>query len=204
MAALIAANLAPVLGVLLFDWNVFLVLVLFWVENVIIGLLNLLKMALASGPGSLWPMKFFLIPFFTVHYGGFAAGHGVFVFGFFMEGQGDVPGLEDFLPWFLELMAEHQLFFAVGALLISHLVSFVVNYLLRGEYRQTSESQLMMAPYGRVAVLHITIIAGGFAVMALGQPIWALLILIALKIGIDLKAHSRSHRKIQEMDKVRA
>ena len=39
IAVLIAANLLPLAGVLFWDWDVFLVLLLFWCENVVIGLL---------------------------------------------------------------------------------------------------------------------------------------------------------------------
>jgi hypothetical protein len=52
---------------------------------------------------------------------------------------------------------------------------------------------LMARPYGRVMVLHVTVLIGGFAAMALGSPVWALLLLLALKIGLDLKAHIKEH-----------
>ncbi len=43
------------------------------------------------------------------------------------------------------------------------------------------------------------LIFGGFAVMALGQPIYALLVLVVLKISIDLHAHQRERRVAQLM-----
>ena len=52
----------------------------------------------------------------------------------------------------------------------------------------------MGKPYGRVVVLHLTILFGGFGVQALGSPLWALLLLVVLKTGIDLAAHVREHR----------
>ena len=57
------------------------------------------------------------------------------------------------------------------------------NYLYRGEFRRAQLSRLMTEPYERVIVLHLTIILGGIAAMALGSPLWALLVLLALKIG---------------------
>ena len=48
---LIAANLLPVFGVLLWDWDVFVILLLFWCENVIIGIFGIAKIV-ASGAGS--------------------------------------------------------------------------------------------------------------------------------------------------------
>ena len=78
--ALIVVNLYPVLGVLFWGWEVFPIMVLFWSENVIIGFFNVLKM-LTVQPEEKESIffKFFLIPFFILHYGGFTAGHGIFV-----------------------------------------------------------------------------------------------------------------------------
>ena len=41
---LVAANLVPLAGVLFFGWSVFATLLLFWVENVIVGGFNVLRM----------------------------------------------------------------------------------------------------------------------------------------------------------------
>ena len=68
--------------------------------------------------------------------------------------------------------------------------------LLGGELERLSVKQLMAAPYGRIVILHVTIIAGAFATMALGQPIFLLVILIALKIGVDVVMHLREHASI--------
>ncbi len=38
VAALIVANLVPLAGVLLFGWDVMTILVLYWIENGIVGL----------------------------------------------------------------------------------------------------------------------------------------------------------------------
>ena len=81
----------------------------------------------------------------------------------------------------------------VAVLVASHLFSFLWNYLYRGEFRRAQLARLMAQPYGRVVVLHVAIIFGGFAATMLGSPLWALLVLIALKIGLDLKAHVKEH-----------
>ena len=68
-------------------------------------------------------------------------------------------------------------------------MSFFTNFVFAGEYKSTSANMLMMRPYGRVVILHVTIIFGGAAVLALGSPVWALLLLITLKTAGDLAAH---------------
>jgi hypothetical protein len=80
------------------------------------------------------------------------------------------------------------------ALFLSHGWSFVANYLGKGEYRRISVQTLMMQPYKRVVLLHITIIFGGFLMMALNSPLMGLLFFILLKTGMDLRAHLKEHR----------
>lgn len=193
---LIAANLVPLYGVLALGWAVFPVVVLFWLENVAIGALNVLRMLVAD-PGSraAWAQKLFLIPFFCVHYGLFTAVHGLFVFTLF--GGEPYRALIDGL-WTGDaaraVIAESALWPALAALAASHLFSFLFNYLGDGEYRHANPAMLMFGPYGRVVVLHVTIILGGILAQALQSPLWALLLLIAFKIALDLRAHLREHR----------
>ena len=76
--------------------------------------------------------------------------------------------------------------FAAAGLAISHGLSFWWNFLRGGEYRRTTAGALMFAPYGRLVVLHITIIFGAFAVMLTGAPAAAVAVLVAIKTAIDL------------------
>jgi hypothetical protein len=52
----------------------------------------------------------------------------------------------------------------------------------------------MSAPYGRLMVLHITIIIGGMAIAMTGAPSAAVLILVLLKTALDLGLHLAEHR----------
>src|ERR1051326_6744828 len=82
--ALVFANAVPLIGVLFLGWQVFPLILLYWLENVIVGGLNVLRMGGADPAGPVrWIAKVFLIPFFCVHFGGFTTIHGVFVFAMF-------------------------------------------------------------------------------------------------------------------------
>jgi len=50
--ALVLANIVPLVGVLLWQWSVSSIIILYWFENVVIGVVNVLRMLLAS-PASL-------------------------------------------------------------------------------------------------------------------------------------------------------
>ena len=199
VVALVVANLIPLIGVLFFGWSVWNILVIYWLENGIVGVINVLKMSVATGdevtPGvtlmvngrpATSATKMGLIPFFIVHYGIFWFVHGIFVLT---------------LPAFFSLMSDDGMtldlgpvVFAALGLAISHGLSFWWNFLHGGEYRRTTAAALMFAPYKRLVALHVTIIFGAFAVMFTGAPAAAVAVLVAIKTAIDLGLHLAEHR----------
>lgn len=178
---LVAANLVPLAGVFYFGWAVYEILLLFWAENLIIGLYTLARFVTVyrrNGDGSVW----LLMPFFCFHYGLFTLVHGAFVMTVFRpEAHDGGQALGLWIP--------------LLALLVSHGASYVMNFLGDGEYRRTSGKDLMIAPYRRVMILHVTIVGGGFLVSWLGEPLHALALLVVLKIVIDVAAHLAEHRR---------
>jgi hypothetical protein len=193
---LIAANLVPVAGVLFWDWNVFALLALFWMENVVVGVFFILRMLCADpADPALWIGKLFMVPFFCFHYGMFTAIHGLFVFSLFGRGAYAVSDPWRVLEPASRAAGDYGLWLPIAVLIGSHGFSFLWNYLYRGEYRIAQLGSLMSKPYGRVVALHVAIILGGIGVAALGSPVWALLILLGVKIGIDWKAHVKEHAR---------
>ena len=194
VVALILVNLFPMFGVLFMGWDVFPIMLLFWSENVVVGFYNVLRMITCQlQDRQSWIMKVFLIPFFIVHYGGFTAGHGVFVIALF--GQ---PFFKDAvgprLDVLLRLIWEYNLLYAILSIFLSHGYSFVMNYLRKGEYRRYTLQKLMMSPYSRIVILHVTLIFGALVIVVLKSPTFVLLLFILLKIAIDLWAHLREHQ----------
>jgi hypothetical protein len=192
---LVGANLVALAGVLLWGWDAFALIALFWMENVVIGVFFVLRM-LCADPDDVakWLGKLVAVPFFCVHYGVFTLIHGVLVF--------TVLGRRAFEGHPLNLVeqgaraaADYGLWLPLAVLAASHLFSFCWNYLYGGEFRRATLKDLMTQPYGRVMVLHFAIIVGGAGTMALGSPLWALVVLLALKIALDLKAHLKEHSR---------
>lgn len=174
-----------------------------------VGFYNVLKMACA---GFLKPSKhlgkLFLIPFFIVHYGGFCGVHGVFVLALFGKDDSfmkdiDWPCFLAFVQILLNVIKHAysvmslEMRYAMGALFLSHGVSFVCNYLIKGEYATSKPDKLMGSPYGRVVVMHVAILFGAFLTLALGSPVAILIILVVLKTFLDVVFHLRQHRKHQ-------
>lgn len=181
VAALVAANLAPLAGVLFFSWDLGEVMLLYWLESAVIGLFTVLKLALSRSWSAL-----FLVPFFLVHFGAFMGGHLVFIVTLFLGDvtYRDVPALVG------------SVLIAVAAFVSSHGVSFVQNHLRGGERERVTPNALFVAPYPRIVVMHVTLIFGAFLTMALGTPVAALALLIALKTAVDIASHLRERTKL--------
>jgi len=192
---LIAANLVPLFGVLLFDWSVFKVLLLFWAENLIIGFVQILRLISAANQHG---EKFTLVPFFAVHYGLFTLGHGTLLLEIFGPESGIEfvdTGLFSVVTAAQQLvLADTDLLLGFTALCVSHLFSFGHNFLVKGLYQTSQPKELFAQPYGRVIIMHVTVLVGGFAAQALGSPAWALLVLVGLKLLFDLNAHLEQNR----------
>lgn len=180
---LIVSNLIPLFGAIYLGWNVGAIIVLYWLENVVIGIFNVIKiMSLPAHRAA----KIGSSTFFSVHYGIFTLVHGVFVFTMF-EGASldEVWG------------GGNGMFWAALGLMLSHSLSLLVNFYGKQEYKTSNVGRQMFAPYGRVVVLHMVIIFGGMLVQSLGSPLPALIIMIVLKILIDLGLHNVSHKIAQ-------
>jgi hypothetical protein len=79
-------------------------------------------------------------------------------------------------------------------LFLSHGYSFFANFLGRREYLQRTVKKQMSEPYGRIVLMHLVIIFGGALSMALGEATPALVLLIAAKTLVDVRAHRKEHR----------
>lgn len=199
LAALVLANLLPVGLVAAGVWDVAEIVFMYWLENLVVGFYNLLRIAttrqLAIGE------KLGLGSFFTVHYGIFCIGHMVFlvdVFGF--------PGLQPGQPApgggfaLFDVIAAPELLFPrhfrwpLLALFVSHGLSFVTHYVLGGERLTSNQGTLMGRPYGRIVVMHVWLFVGGFLIMHWNVPMAGLLALVILKTAIDAGSHAYLHR----------
>lgn len=183
---LVGANLLPLLGVLLLGWDVFSILMVFWVENVVIGLFGVLRTARATG-------SVFLPLFFLVHYGGFMAGHAMVLL-LFAGNQGANGAIDP--QQLLDFLKSPYIVLVAAALTVSHGYSYVKNFLGAAEYRNLSRGQAMALPYSRMMITHVALLLGGALLEFMGQPILGLVVLVLLKIGMDLRFHWREHEKL--------
>ncbi|MDB5468667.1 MAG: hypothetical protein JWR84_227 [Caulobacter sp.] len=190
---IVIANAIPIVCVILFGWPAGVLLLLYWCENVIVGAVNGLKMAVsgaAMGPPG-WIANAFLLPFYVFHYGMFCFVHGVFVLLIGSIGERKIP---DFDPspiglfHVVENLTRHEpgFLWSLAAIAGLQLLSFAADWLARGKFRDTNPMIQMFEPYGRIVVLHLAIMAGMIPVLILGGPVWALVGLAIIKTLMEL------------------
>ena len=181
--ALILVNVLPIVGVLFLDWTIVEVIMLYWSESAVIGIFCLFKMWLIDPWASL-----IVAPFFTLHYGGFMAGHLLLVYGFVFPDEG--------------LMTEYWeggnvasfLTLSFLALFVSHGISFFQNFIGRTEYVARDIREQMGEPYTRILIMQCSLLLGGVIAGAFDSALPILLLLIVLKTATDLRAHLLEHR----------
>lgn len=182
--ALIAANLVPLIGVFVLGWSVTSILVVYWVESVIIGVLNIPRIFATNGSVS---GKLFISAFFSVHFGLFCFGHAVFLISLF-----------EARPVFEQLRSGGALLYTALGFFISHAISLAVRF-SRREFADKTPNDQLVAPYGRVMIMHATVLIGGYLMQRFGAPMMALIFLIALKTAVDYAAHRRETQKAEAL-----
>ncbi|MCW8901703.1 MAG: DUF6498-containing protein [Gammaproteobacteria bacterium] len=183
---LVALNSVPIYGVFQWGWQSFDLIFLYWLENLIIGAFMIMRIVIRrySHPVE-FALPIFLAPFFTVHYGMFCLGHGTFIIVLFGKGlTGDLAGM-DIPEIIIPLIESRHLFWPAMALFAYQLIDWIRDISERG-FGSDGIKELTTAPYRRIIILHITIIASGFALTTLDEPLTGLLLLILFKTGMDI------------------
>ena len=199
-AGLLVANAVPLVGVVAFGWSAHALLVIYWLESAVVGASFYAKIRRARGeddPAALPSMSFndraiesfvgeesaTIARFYLTHYGGFWAIHGFFVLAFGLA----MPALRVADPLVVAV--------AVLPLAGYHVVSYRSNFVGDREYERVGPVTMMVEPYRRVLVLHVTVVLGAFAVAALGTPFGMVALLVVLKTALDLWGHWSEHER---------
>lgn len=185
---IVVLNLIPVAGVAFLGWDAGYILLLYWAENLILGGVALIRILTArgDGPGAKGEgvrARIGLGCFFMVHYGIFCLGHGVFAASMASQLAPDAAG--DGGLW-ARTFGDRSFQIALAATAILQIVALVRDWWMAGRWRDSSPGLEMFRPYGRIAVLHVTVILGAWGLAALNAPTAAVLVLCLLKLGLEL------------------
>ena len=187
--SLVISNCIPILGVLFFGWDLFSILLLYWSETAIIGVFSIIKISYQYKKSAL-----FLVPFFMVHFGLFMFGHLIFIVQIFAYHYDASNGKGLPIPDLYPILSNSSwLILPFALLFISHFISFIINYINKKEYLNKNANS-MFAPYGRVVIMHLSIMFGGLFSQIFHNNSFSLIILVVLKTTVDLISHNLQHK----------
>lgn len=194
VAALVVANLVPLIGVLFWGWDVATILVLYWVENGIVGALTVVRIMLAQQPDkghvgdgarAPLPVKALTAAFFVAHYGVFWIIHGVFVV--VLTGFAGTTNRVDVLTPLFAALTDPVILLGGAGLLAGQTSALYYDYVRPRLYRTVSPSSQTWRPYPRMVALHFTITLGGVWLVGQASPPVALVgLLVLLKTAAEL------------------
>ncbi|MFH2105425.1 MAG: DUF6498-containing protein [Parcubacteria group bacterium] len=183
----IGANLIPLIGTIFLDWDVMSVLIIYWFESIVIGIISAIKLLLLKGKS--WEENAYVILYIFVFPGVF-----FIYFEIIKWVAGIVQGRENgtgsvIAPDTISFLFNYISFstaFALAVLAISHYLSFSANYLRNKKY-QTYQPQIFKnminAPYRRLFIMHVVLWAGGLLSFAIQSFV---VVLVLLKILVDI------------------
>lgn len=190
---LVLVNLIPLFEVLFFNWDVFSLLFLYWLETTIVAFYFILKIWKIIGfleeenkefkeikeknPDSYPVVKiiYICIPIFA--YGSVISFHLLLLFGIF-KGQS---------------ITFNELIFPFLFLFISHGISYFKNFIRNKEFLKTDFKKQLFQLYRRVYFIQIILFLESFLAMIFGYPVFVLAIMVLSKIVLDVKAHVKEH-----------
>ncbi|HEX5005684.1 MAG TPA: DUF6498-containing protein [Hyphomonadaceae bacterium] len=190
-------DLLPIYAVIAWGWNAVPLVMLYWMENVIIGVMTVPRMLLSGARLGIGGMigGLLLSAFFAFHYGMFCFVHGIFLVAFasFSGGPGmasapfmDIGGIFQF-----GLSSGPHIEWIIYALVAFQIFVFAVEFVWKGEWKRTNPGEEMGAPYGRIVLLHFGIFLGAGALFLLGQPMVGILALIVFRAVWGITSNSK-------------
>ena len=202
--SLIIFNLVIISLAVIENWSLFMIIFCYWTENLIIGLFNFFKILKAqqkdepseennikvsNQPITGEAAKTFMAFFFLIHYYGFCAGHGFFIFHMFGSRNN-----------FSDPSMNLTLLLGIVMLVVSHAVSYKVNFLNKEEYKTATPAKQMFSVYKRIVFIHIFILIGGglFMIIFKSLPIVLVVLFMLGKVILDLRQHYMEHKNAQE------
>ena len=181
---------------LLFTGKISALVILFayFMETIIIGIFNFLKMMIVSLKGDRERREgegekagIFYSLFFCVHYGFFVAIQSIFIFSFFEMGGSDIIGEPfDIIKNYAAILQLENIQWVLLSILTANLAYFYTNFLADSQYHNYRTQDLFMLPYVRIIVQQLVVILGGFFIIILKAGMAAATLLVLFRLALDL------------------
>ncbi|MFM9944020.1 MAG: DUF6498-containing protein [Bacteroidia bacterium] len=199
--ALLLINLVPLYGVLFLDWQAMIIILFYVAETILVGILQVFKMAALyimnhNNPAALVVIRtntgvkgLGLIPFFIFHFGFF-----VFVQMMIFGGFTNQNLIQSF-----GLLFTGDYKYAMAIIFITKLSLLISDLFWNPEIETQLPDDVFFEPYPRIFVQQFMVILGGWGIF-FGQGMMGyLIVLIGCKIVLDLILANISKNWIKDM-----
>lgn len=166
----------------------FAIVITYFLESIVIGILNFLKMLFSSREKNkaINGSALFKSFFFLIHYFFFIFVQSIFVFVMFGMSDDNIKEPFQVIDNFAYSFAIDGLPLTMGIVVAILVLETIITYIRPKLYLQYSAEDLFFKPYIRVIVQQFTVLFALFFVMFTGKGIIAAVILILLRLLVDL------------------
>jgi hypothetical protein len=218
---LLLSNIPALIGLLFYGWEIKEGVILYWLETMVIGLFSILKTSIAKiapeitdwlskyGKAALFIYKTFITLMIAILVGVYALVTGAAV-GFMMflidYGCHELPDGITPLEYLYSQISTQNIWLALKIIILSHVVSFLINFIINKEYRKNQDRQQVEILGRRVSAILLPVVPCMiiFAIIAsldglMQHGTLALLqkgpaaLLILSKTFFDYKSHRKEH-----------
>lgn len=167
------------------------VLFIYFLETIIIGLFNIVKIYLVLKLGekedSNSILKYWIILFFIFHYGFFVGVQSVFGFTLFeIEGSVNIGEPFNLIENYSKLLSFDGIQYALPVIFFNHMSWFVIGFLKEKKYHFFTAKEMMFKPYLRILIQQFVVILSVAIMLLTKQAILVGIILILLRLLVDL------------------
>lgn len=183
-------------GILVLGWHPEFILIAYFMETIIIGVLNIGKMATVQLVGEAERRERATrtarnarsqanIPFFILHYFFFVFVQSVFMFAFCGKQFPEIPEAFHVLKNYRWVLSQPDILPPILGLAATNSINQIYHYYIPQKYHKYTLAETMTQPYLRIFIQQFVVILSGFF-MFFSQAMVAAIILVMLRFVLDM------------------
>ncbi|HAT71402.1 MAG TPA: hypothetical protein DCS63_01120 [Elusimicrobia bacterium] len=183
---IIVSNLLVLAGAFIWGWNLFTMLLVFWLESAIIGFYTVIKMFTIEPV-----MTFLTLPLYLAYFLFFLAVYFIAILSAFKQGHAGEP----LRALIAGSFGDVSVLIGAAPLLISHGVSFFRNFWPRREMYRNKLNDIAFEPYPRIMLWVPVLVITAFLVQYAGggRPQYGYPVIILVKACADIWSHLKAN-----------
>ncbi len=192
--------LGMLVGLFLLNWSPFGVILAYFLETIIIGIIHAVKLIFVIRFGNRQKAERNALPteyqhvgvilFFLFHYFFFVAIQSIFIFAFFEQLDPGIKSAFRLAENFAYVLSKPDMVYAILMIAFFQISRSVRNFFLTGRYHTLTTQELFFQPYVRIFIQQFATILMGFFMFIPGASVFGAVLLIFIRLGVDLSFYA--------------